>query len=79
MRGKVLGTYTTTFKDGTVSGIILVERKDVDNSNGVCVQPYNISLTNLPVKNISDLVGKEVFVSDNGFPKYTWVRDMFVF
>lgn len=79
MRGKVLGTYTTTFKDGTVSGVLLVERTDVDNIKGVCVQPFNVGLNNLPVKNIGDLVGKEVFVSDNGFPRYTWVKDMFVF
>lgn len=79
MKGKVLGTYTTTFKDGTVSGIILVERNDVDNIVGVCVQPFNVSLKDIPVKNLNELVGKEVFVADNGFPKYTWVKDMFIF
>ena len=79
MKGKVLGVHTTTFKDGTVSGVILVERSDVDNIEGVCVQPYNISLNNLPCKNLKELVGKEVFVADNGYPKYTWVKDIFIF
>lgn len=76
---KVIGTCTTTFKDGTVSGIIFVERDNFDNANGVCVQPYNIGLNNLPVKHLNELVGKDVFISDNGFPKYTWVKDMFIF
>lgn len=63
MRGKVLGTYTTTFKDGTVSGVLLVERTDVDNIKGVCVQPFNVGLNNLPVKiSVTLLVKKFLFL-----------------
>ena len=80
MQGKILGVNTSTFKDGTISGRLYVQLNNerLDNANGVCVQPVNISLDNLPVKNISELVGKNVFISDSGYPKYTWANDILV-
>ena len=78
MKGKVIGTYNNIFKDGTVTGVICIQRTDVSNISGVVSQPFNVSLDSLPVKNLSDLVGKEVIVSDSGFPKYTWIKEVFV-
>ena len=79
MKGKIVGTYTSTFKDGTVSGRICVQSDDpVDNLNGICVYTVNIGLDKLPVKNLSELVGKTVIITDNGYPKYTWANGVYI-
>ena len=77
MKGKVVGTYLSTFKDGSVSGRVCVQVDKADNLNGIRVDTVNVALDNLPVKHINELVGKEVIVTDSGYPKYTWAREIY--
>ena len=78
MKGKVVGTYLITFKDGSVSGRVCVQVEKCDNLNGIRVDTVNVSLDNLPVKHINELIGKDVIVSDNGYPKYTWANEIYL-
>ena len=78
MKGKVVGTYLSTFKDGFVSGRVCVQVDKGDNLNGIRVDTVNVSLDNLPVKHINELIGKDVIVIDNGYPKYTWANEIYL-
>lgn len=78
MKGKVVGTYLSTFKDGSVSGRVCVQVDKGDNLNGIRVDTVNVSLDNLPVKHINELIGKDVIVTDNGYPKYTWANEIYL-
>ena len=78
MKGKVVGTYLSTFKDGSVAGRLCVQIDKGDNLNGIRVDTVNVSLDNLPVKHINELIGKDVIVTDNGYPKYTWANEIYL-